>query len=76
MGFRGPKPNPPASNANPLVRELDEYIGQRGRAASIAAGLSAPWWCQIRQGRQDPSLGNFQALANAAGYDLVLVRRP
>ena len=62
-------------NASKAVRDLDAILGVEYRHAVKKAGLSANWWRTIRRGLYSPTVANFEAVVNAAGYELVLRRK-
>lgn len=57
-----------------VIKALASNIGA-GAWALERAGLSPSWWQLCRRGSVSPSIDNLEALANAAGYEIVLRRR-
>ena len=69
---------PASERAHPIVRRLmNEAIERRilDEALASKAGFSVNTMRKWRHGINQPSIGNVEILANALGYDLVLVKR-
>lgn len=74
-GYRAPKAPP---NAHPMVRWLFTEIARQqltydelSRVAGVAENTISNW-----RRYRNPTLTNFEACANALGFDIVVVPRP
>ena len=73
-GRMAPKTANPA--VSKVVRDLASSIESRNQSFLLKqAGVSEEFWRDARSGRRNPTLALVEALANAAGYELVLRRR-
>ena len=70
------RPAAPHPAASPVVRQLAAAISERNQAQIMRrAGVSAHFWRDARSGKCTPTLALLEAMANAAGYEIVLRRR-
>jgi transcriptional regulator with XRE-family HTH domain len=73
------KAKPANQRTHPLVRYLfNEAIERRilDKTLSSMTGFSQSTLRTWRYGKAQPNVASVEALANALGYDLKLVRRP
>ncbi len=66
---------PPVRQAHRIIRQLHELLGKNNRWAVKRSGMSLSWWRSTRSGEFSPTLNSIEALANAAGYEIILRRR-
>ena len=66
-------PNPAVS---PVIRQLAAVMQDANQSRILRlAGVSPTWWGDARSGAHSPLLPLLEAVANAAGYEIVLRRR-
>jgi transcriptional regulator with XRE-family HTH domain len=71
-----PRFQPASPQAHPVIKQLAAALGTADHTWPLEhAGVSPAWWADARKGRRSPNLNAVAALANAAGYELVLRRR-
>ena len=62
--------------AHRVIRQLADLVLEDSQRRLLkTAGVSPTWWRDARRGRRSPNLADLEAMANAAGYELVLRRR-